>query len=412
MFLGYRKGIGVEPDVPEAVRWYRSAALKGSTTAQCNLGNCYLSATGVQYDPVEAIKWYRMAGPGGIKCVQFALGVMYDSGFTGIGNGNGIGKCISKDTRGTYSPRGRKGLVPADPAEAVKWYQLAASSGSRDAQFNLAMCYEHGSGVKADTAHARHWYHLAAADNDPQAQLQLALCYTKSDELEDGEAAFQWFKCSADQGNADAQFQLAVRYDNGAPGTEVADPAEALRYYLMAAKQGHINAQFNAGSAYAYGTGVEKDSFASNQWFYRAAQQEDPEAQFILAYNYEHGIGTSTSTSTNSGSKGPISIRRAVKWYSRAADNGYAAAQCNLGNCYLNGQGVVRNVGCAQRLYRLAAEQGDEQAKSNLDICYQIRSQEDATDADTGTPQLYYTPPDTPTCMTALATTVESPTKF
>ncbi len=49
-----------------------------------------------------------------------------------------------------------------------------------------------------------------------------------------------------------------------------------------------------------------------------------------------------------------------------AANQGDAAAQYNLGVCYYNGEGVTQNKTEAARLFRLAATQGDEDAKKAL----------------------------------------------
>jgi len=60
----------------------------------------------------------------------------------------------------------------------------------------------------------------------------------------------------------------------------------------------------------------------------------------------------------------------AVKWYRLAADQGYAAAQFNLGDMYDNGQGVPEDDVEAVKWYRLAAEQGDSRAQYNLGVMY------------------------------------------
>ncbi len=58
----------------------------------------------------------------------------------------------------------------------------------------------------------------------------------------------------------------------------------------------------------------------------------------------------------------------AVKWYRRAADQGYAKAQNNLGGMYADGQGVGQNETRAYLWFSLAAEQGDADAIKNLDL--------------------------------------------
>ena len=54
----------------------------------------------------------------------------------------------------------------------------------------------------------------------------------------------------------------------------------------------------------------------------------------------------------------------------KAAEQGDAQAQYNLGNCYAFGKGVEKNLSEAVKWYRKAAEQGDAQAQYNLGVCY------------------------------------------
>ena len=61
----------------------------------------------------------------------------------------------------------------------------------------------------------------------------------------------------------------------------------------------------------------------------------------------------------------------AVKWYTLAADRGFADAQNNLGVCYVNGSGVELNYEEAAKWYRLAAEQGNAHGQANLGWCYE-----------------------------------------
>ena len=51
---------------------------------------------------------------------------------------------------------------------------------------------------------------------------------------------------------------------------------------------------------------------------------------------------------------------------SPAAEQGDSRAQCNLGLCYLMGDGVEANKEEALRLLKLSAEQGNEEAQKAL----------------------------------------------
>jgi TPR repeat protein len=61
----------------------------------------------------------------------------------------------------------------------------------------------------------------------------------------------------------------------------------------------------------------------------------------------------------------------AVKWYRRAAKQGYALAQNNLGAMYAKGQGVTQNNVRAYMWAKLAAARGWSLAKTNLRIVAQ-----------------------------------------
>ena len=52
----------------------------------------------------------------------------------------------------------------------------------------------------------------------------------------------------------------------------------------------------------------------------------------------------------------------AAVWYAKAAAQGDAAAQYNLGFCYEHGTGVARDASLALSWYRKARAQGDEDA--------------------------------------------------
>jgi TPR repeat protein len=52
----------------------------------------------------------------------------------------------------------------ADPAEAVRWFRLAAAQGLAGSQSMLATMYEKGVGVSADAGEAAKWRTLAEKD--------------------------------------------------------------------------------------------------------------------------------------------------------------------------------------------------------------------------------------------------------
>jgi TPR repeat protein len=73
---------------------------------------------------------------------------------------------------------------------------------------------------------------------------------------------------------------------------------------------------------------------------------------------YRHGQGV------------PQDYAEAVKWYRLAAEQGNASAQSNLGVMYRLGRGVPQDNAEAVKWYRRAAEQGNAKAQSNLGVMY------------------------------------------
>lgn len=57
----------------------------------------------------------------------------------------------------------------------------------------------------------------------------------------------------------------------------------------------------------------------------------------------------------------------AVKWYRKAAEQGDARAQCNLGVCYDNGEGIAQDKTEAVKWLQRASEQGLEEATKALE---------------------------------------------
>ena len=64
-------------------------------------------------------------------------------------------------------------------------------------------------------------------------------------------------------------------------------------------------------------------------------------------------------------------MQRRWSWYRKAADQGNASAQYNLGLMYWRSQGVPQDYAAAVSWYRKAADQGHADAQFNLGIMYE-----------------------------------------
>ena len=63
---------------------------------------------------------------------------------------------------------------------SINWFEILkarANAGEVNAQFNLGLNYELGTGVPRDLAQSVVWFRQAADQNDPEAQYRLGLIY-------------------------------------------------------------------------------------------------------------------------------------------------------------------------------------------------------------------------------------------
>ena len=74
--------------------------------------------------------------------------------------------------------------VKKDEKEAVSWYLKSAEKGNGLAQFNLGVMYENGRGAEVDFAKANQWYRKAAVQGDPLAIGNLGMLYIRGDGVE------------------------------------------------------------------------------------------------------------------------------------------------------------------------------------------------------------------------------------
>ncbi len=89
----------------------------------------------------------------------------------------------------------------------------------------------------------------------------------------DPKQALFWCRQAAQQGIAEAQEELADRYQMGRGVAK--DDKLAVHWWLKAGEQGHTVAQRNLGAMYFLGYGVPKDYVTAYMWLNLAASNRD-----------------------------------------------------------------------------------------------------------------------------------------
>ena len=106
----------------------------------------------------------------------------------------------------------------------------------------------------------------------------------------DIKAAIPLLKEAAELGNAEAQYNYGVCFQQGAGVSQ--DDKTANEWFLKSASQGWKDAQFKLAYSFATGRGVEQDNKKAFQWALKCAAQNDPECMFNVVSSYMEGFGT------------------------------------------------------------------------------------------------------------------------
>lgn len=158
---------------------------------------------------------------------------------------------------------------------------------------------------------------------------------------------------AAEQGDAEAQFQLGALYANG-KGVEQ-DTTRAAHWLQRSAEQGFVQAQTLLGWCHTAGNGVEHDMGTAIEWYLKAAEQGDTDAMCSLADIY---IAGSPSIEQNT--------RTALTWYTQAANLHHPKAQYQLGKLLAEGKLVAQNDEAAFQWLSLAIMNDSEAAQQEL----------------------------------------------
>ena len=105
------------------------------------------------------------------------------------------------------------------------------------------------------------------------------------------------------------------------------------------------------------------------KWFRKAAEQGVAEAQHNLGQYYANGEGV------------PQDDAEAVKWFRKAAEQGVAEAQLILGLEYSTGRRVPKDDITAYMWFNLASAQGLEDAKECKELASESMTKEQIAEA-------------------------------
>jgi len=153
-------------------------------------------------------------------------------------------------------------LKPSEIDHLIK----TAESGNIEAQHQLGMMYANGNGVDLDYKNAFIWLDKAASHDHVQALRTLAWLYANGFGIEQNDHAAQDI-CNklAEMGDAKDQYYLASLYQTGVYGMQP-DSKKMVHWYYQAALQHYPRAQYALAKIILKGVDIEPNNEMAFQW--------------------------------------------------------------------------------------------------------------------------------------------------
>ena len=446
----YFQGNGVKKDLEKAAKWYYEAiqhgneevkenfysfyskqlekfAKSGDAKAQYEVGCAYQKGDGVDRNVKTAAEWFMLASDQGYEQATDKFHSFYSKELEKraksgqvraqyeLGNCYYFAKEVNRDAE-VAAEWYKKAMVQGHEEAKEQFYSFyskilekTAKDGDARAQYEIGNAYLSGNGIKKDNETAAEWFLKSMASGHEGAKEKFYSFYSKILEKR------------AKAGDAEAQFQTGNGYFDGYAVKK--DNNTAAKWYQLAMKQGHeeakekfysfyskllekaakdgdARAQFETGNAYLNGYLVDKDNETAAEWYLKAMDQEhegakemfysfyskklekrakggDAEAQFRIGECYLLGgqvnrdIEEAAEWFQKSMLQGHETAKeRFYSFYSKQlekrAKNGDAEAQFQTGNFYYKGAYVTRNIETAADWYLKAKAQGHEEAKEQF----------------------------------------------
>ena len=408
----------MDQDFSKAVYWFRKAANQGHANAQYLLGLEYTSATGVDQDFSKAVFWFRKAANQGHADAKFELDKLtaaeveeaekkqaaarssimqmidYAADNGGVGHESEIQEVKRKIEASPKPAKGNKKAARKINDQALALLNTQDFSGAV-AKF-----------VEANRLDA----------SDIEIVNNLGFAYLKQKNLESAQQtliaaltmfpdrAAAWsnlgevFALGGDERKAVACYANTYRFSKAIYKTHQFMKKMNADEYIPALKQAREAAMVLAEKMHPelivtvppvqkevttpQAVELPQEKLAAERTAVEA--RKAAEAREAAAQKAQAAMAAKTPISTESepidaeiqnnlgtaffygGDGTPQDYSKALYWYQKAADQGLAKAQTNLGFLYANGQGVPKNYAQAAIWYRKAADQGYAKAQDAL----------------------------------------------
>lgn len=351
----YANGVSVERDFSKAVKYLGMAAEEGNVDAQFSLGALYHDEGSANKSSnktksggtlpqtefkKEAKKYLTLAADQGHKEAKYLLALIYES------------------EKGKNSKKGMKSEVAA-----LEMLESAAQQGHKGAILTLAFKYLEGEDVARDEKKAALLFKLAGKGDESQretldALYNLALLHFQGRGVpQDAKEAIKLLKKCTEKGHLQSTYTLARYLLEEEEEIKKTEGEELLR---KAAAEGHLDAIHTVAiMQYSKEIAGEVDLESLK----RATEAGHSDSAYLLSIIYFHEAAQEEKLGKPDTTENVEKKREAAIEYLRsAAMLGHPAALCRLALMHKDGIYLTKDRKEAERLLKMAGEQGHAQA--------------------------------------------------
>jgi len=205
--LAYREGrYGLQPDARASLRWLTEAGRNGDAYAADLVANAYATGEDVTRDPQAALRWWRLAAKGGNGDAQAHLGEAL--------------------------------LARGDRNRALTWIRDAADRGNQRAHRDLTRLYHQQALPDADLHRGENAVAALSERLDATGVNALFAAWETIESSSPITQTAEALEHRAEQGDPVAEYQLAMRYLDGAWAVK-RDPKQAASWLRRSAAAGN-----------------------------------------------------------------------------------------------------------------------------------------------------------------------------
>jgi hypothetical protein len=246
-------------DIKNSLDYYSKAAGLGDVNAMVALGSRLLNGDQKFRDEAKGRQW-----------LEKAIGAKEFSAYLALGD--------------------FEENVKKDPKAALKQYERGKDAGQIDCMLRSADFYIEGKGVDKDVERGVSILRKAAESGNPIASFRLAMGYL-STEKPDVLNGYGYLLAAANGNLVEAQNELGLLYLSGK--IAMADHVAGVAWLTRSAQNGFAQAQYNLASLHERGIGfMPRNIENAGQLYALAANQGHGPATLALARLVNEGVGT------------------------------------------------------------------------------------------------------------------------